>query len=453
MGKRDLTVDWQTDYAAKLMSAEQAAAAFKSGDHVWIPPGHASPEILTALAARRDELRGVEVRGIVIPDVGWFEESFMDAFQIAPQFGMPADRDAVNARIADYHPYWLVNIHKAWDAGRGEGEAWPVDKLMITVSPPNEQGWVSCGGNVWDAVTTAHRARAVVAESTESVVQTHGDSWLHVTELDYIVPTDREVQPGGEPPPRDPEDDGLQHYVSEIVQDGDTIQIGVGQHTRQIVIGGAFDEKQELSYFGELTVEGCVPLAERGIITGRDSALHPGEFTATLIGNTKAERACIAGNPAYQMRSIEYLLDPSVIAQQKNFVAINGALRLDLSGQVGVHTIGPQIIAGVGGHLTFAMGAYLCPTGRYVAMLPSTGLGGTVSNIVPRFEEGQIVTVPREITDTVVTEFGIARLLGKTVRQRAEELISIAHPDFRGELRNALKTFYYPPGRAPDGPK
>ena len=450
MGQRDLTVDWRAEDSRKQVSASDAAASFQSGDHLWLPPAHASPEILTALAERRDELRDVEVRGVIVPDTGWYNQESMAAFQIAPQFATPFDRDAVQARIADYHPYWLVGIHKALDARRGEGEAWAIDKIQITVSPPNEQGYVNCGGSLWDAVTTSRRAATVIAEVTPSVLPAEGDGWLHVSELDYIVVTDRDVTPDVELPPPYPEDEALGHYLSEIVQSGDTIQIGVGEHTRNTVLGGAFDEKEELSYYGELTVQGCVPLAERGVITGRNSALHPGEFTATVIGNTRAEREVMAGNPYYQMRDIEYLLDPRNIARNENFVAINGALRMDLSGQVGVHTIGPEIVAGVGGHLAFALGAYLCPTGRYVAVMPSTGLAGTASNIVPRFEEGQIVTVPREISDTVVTEYGIARLLGKTVRQSCEELIAVAHPDFRAELRNAMKTFYYPAGYKQD---
>lgn len=447
MAQRDLTIDWRDAYARRLVSPQEAAAAFVSGDHLWVPPGHAVPSVMEALAARRDELRGLEVRGILIPDVGWYTEASMDAFQIAPQFGTILDRDAVNAGVADYHPYWLVGIHKALDAEREAGEAWRVDKVMVTVSPPNESGWVNCGGNLWDAVTTSRRATTVIAEVNEGVVVAEGEGWLHVSELDYIVPGDRDVLPNLPQPGPEPVDEGLAHYVSEIVRDGDTIQIGVGQHTRALVLLGALDGKQELSYFGELTVEGCVPLAERGVITGRYSALHPGEFTATVIGNTHEERACLVGNPSYQMRHMEYLLNPANIARQRNFVAINGALRVDLSGQGGVHTIGPQVVAGVGGHLAFALGAYLSPTGRYVCVMPSTALDGTASNIVPRFEEGQVVTVPREISDTVVTEFGIARLLGKTVRQRAEELISVAHPDFRAELRKAMRTFFYPSER------
>ena len=450
MAERDLMVDWQANYAGKLSTPEEAAASFRSGDHLWLPPAHASPPILEALAARRDELRGVEVRGVVVPDVGWYQESFMDAFQVAPQFGTAYDRDAVNAKIADYHPYWLVGIHKALDAGRDAGEGWAVDKVQICVSPPNAQGWVNCGGNVWDAVTTARRATTVIAEINDRVIEAEGEGWLHVSELDFAVPVDRDPLPVRAEEPPDPDDEGITHYVSQLVHNGDTIQIGVGSHTQSIVERGGFDDKEDLSYFGELTVKGCVPLAERGVFTGRFSALHPGEFTATVIGNTHEERACIVGNPFYQMRNMEYLLDPTVIARNENFVAINGALRIDLSGQIGVHTIGPRVVAGVGGHLAFALGAYLCPSGRYICVMPSTGLDGTVSNIVPRFEEGQIVTVPRELSDTVVTEFGIARLLGKTVRQRAEELISVAHPDFRAELRNAMKSFYYPSGYQPE---
>jgi 4-hydroxybutyrate CoA-transferase len=162
------------------------------------------------------------------------------------------------------------------------------------------------------------------------------------------------------------------------------------------------------------------------------------------MGNTAGERRCVHRNPHYELLGIEYLLDPRVIAKNENIVAINGALTIDLSGQIGVHTIGRRVYAGVGGHLAFALGAYLAPRGRYVTVLPSTAMNGTVSTISPEFEPGQIVTVPRDIADTVVTEHGIARLLGKTVRQRADELISVAHPDFRGELRKAAKALFYP---------
>ena len=444
MTRFDPKIDWRSEYARKLCSPEEAAAQFKSGDHLWMPPGHASLPILEALAARKDELEGVEVRAVIVPDAGWFTEEHMRAFKLAPQFGTLFDRDAVNSGVADYHPYWLVGGHKAWQSGRGEDEAWPVDVHMIRVSPPNESGFVSLGPSVWDGVTTAKIARKVIAEVNENVVQTFGDSWLHVSEIDHFVPAASPIVVNLEHPPANEVDRGIAHHVSELVRDGDTIQVGVGSHTGALPRLGAFDGKENLSYFAELTVEGLVPLVERGVITGKYSQTHPDKFVATVLGNTPEEHQTVHQNPAFEAYSLEHLLDPREIAKNENIVAINGALTIDLSGQIGVHTIGPRVYAGVGGHLAFALGAFLAPKGRYVAVIPSTSRDGTVSTILPQFVEGQIVTVPRDIADTVVTEHGIAKLLGKTVRQRAEELISVAHPDFRAELRKASEKLFYP---------
>ena len=447
--KLDLSVDWAEHYASRTVSAEEAAASIRSGDHVWFPPGHASPAVFSALALRRDDLAGVELRGLGIPDVGLFdadpEASLNEAFLVQDQFGNVRTRAAHDAKTIDYHPYWLVGGHKALDAGR-EDEAWALDKVMVHVSPPSEHGYVCVGGSVWDSVTAARRAEHVIASVNPQVVETFGDTWLHVTEIDQFVQEDRLplVQRYADPSEFDKADEAIAHHVGTLVGDGDTVQIGTGSHTAGIVHHGLFKDRQELSYFGELTLTGLVPMVERGIFTGRTSALHPGKFVGTLIGNTVEERKVIHHNPAFELYGIEYVLDPRNIAKNEGIVAINGALTIDLSGQTGAYTIGPRIYAGTGGHLAFAMGAFLAPRGRYVCILPATAAGGTVSTIQGRFESGQVVSVPREIADTVVTEFGIARLLGKTVRQRAEELISIAHPDFRAELRHKARTYFYP---------
>ncbi|MEE9278502.1 MAG: acetyl-CoA hydrolase/transferase C-terminal domain-containing protein, partial [Dehalococcoidia bacterium] len=428
------SVDWRQEFDRKLSSPEEAANLIQSGDHIWIPIGHASPVIMRAIAARRDELQNVQIRGLRLPDVGFYEEEAGAAFHVQTQFITEQDRHALTARTIDYHPYWMVGIHKALDGGRGDGEAWQLDKVILRVSPPNEDGYVNLGGNVWDGITSARRADCVIAEVNERIVETYGDTALHVSELDYIVPDNTGVMPKPRPVTPEAADEGIAHYVSTIVQDGDTIQLGVGKHMEAIVTAGAFDEKTDLSYFGELTVRGCVGLAESGVITGRSAMVHPNKFVATRIGNTVEEQQIIHRNPRYELYSLEYLLDPRLIAKNERMVAINGALSVDLSGQINVSSFGPRQHSGVGGHLTFALGAYLAPKGRYVCVLPSTQLGGTVSTIMAQFDAGQIVTVPRELADTVVTEYGIARLLGKSVRQRAEELISIAHPDFRAEL-------------------
>ena len=191
-------------------------------------------------------------------------------------------------------------------------------------------------------MTSAKRAKTVIAEVNDNVVETFGDSWLHVSEIDCFVPADTPVMVNLEFPEPNQVDLGLTHYVSQLVQDGDTIQVGVGSHSGALARLGAFDERENLSYFAELTTEGLVPLVERGIITGKYSQTHPDKFVATVIGNTPDEIATVHRNPAFETYSIEYLLDPRQIARNENIVAINGALTADLSGQLGVHTIGPR---------------------------------------------------------------------------------------------------------------
>jgi 4-hydroxybutyrate CoA-transferase len=438
--KTDFTVDWRSYYEGHLRSPEEAAATVQNGDHIWVPTAHGSPAIMEALAARSGQVEDVQIRGLGVPAPSLFTPEAATSFHYQDQFANVFSRQGLDSRVIDHHPFWLVGGHKALDAGRDD--AWAIDKVQITVSPPNDQGFVSVGPNVWDSVPTARRAKSVIASVNPAIGPTFGDTWLHVTEIECFVPEERPAP--GLPPPDDPADEGMAHYVGTLVKDGDTVQIGTGSHTSGMVEFGLFKDRQELSYFGELTVAGLVPLVQGGVFTGRTSALHPGRFVATLIGNNPEERAQVFGNPAFEAYSTEYLLNPRNIARNESIVAINGALGIDLTGQVAVYALGPRLYAGMGGHLAFAIGAFLAPKGRYVCVMPSTAAGGTVSTITPQFGVGQVVSVPREITDTVVTEFGVARLLGKSVRQRADELISIAHPDFRGELRKAAQRLFYP---------
>lgn len=436
----DFSGNWRDHYDSRLMGAEAAVSLVRSSEHIWIPPGHGAPVILAALVARAAELSDVEIRGLGVPEVGLFSADAAQAFRYQDQFGNAFSRPALDAKVIDYHPYWLVGGHKALDAGRDD--AWPVDNILITTSEPDSAGFVSVGCSVWDSITTARRAKRVIAAVNPNTRHTYGDTVLHVSEIDAFVPDDRPLAPPAVE--YDPIDEAIADHVNELVSDGDTVQIGVGSHTAGMVHFGLFQGKQELSYFGELTVRGLVPMVEQGVFTGRTSRLHPGKFVATVIGNTAEERDVVYGNRAFELYGIEYLADPRNIARNEQLVAINGALTVDLTGQIGAYTIGPRIYAGMGGHLAFALGAFLAPRGRYVSVLPSTAMNGTVSTIAAQFEPGQVVSVPREIADTVVTEHGVARLLGKSVRQRADELISVAHPDFRGELRRAADQLFYP---------
>jgi 4-hydroxybutyrate CoA-transferase len=233
-------------------------------------------------------------------------------------------------------------------------------------------------------------------------------------------------------------------HVKSLMQDGDTLQVGLGSHSGALPLLGSFDDCNDLGFFFELTVPGTVDLARRGIITRRYGELHPGRFVSCYVGNSPEDLDFVEDNPFFQLRSYEYTNDPKIIARHDHMVSINGALMVDLSGQIGVYAIGPRVYSGTGGQLAYHLGAFLSKRGRAVTVLPSAARGGAISTIVPQFEKGQIVSIPRELADTVVTDQGVAPLLGRSVRERAAALTEVAHPDHRDWLREEAKRLYGP---------
>jgi 4-hydroxybutyrate CoA-transferase len=441
----DLTVDPERELRRKSMDASRAAALVKSGDLVWMPSTHQPPAILAALAAREDELRDVTIRSVVIPNMGWFREDARRAWDLQVQYALaPDNRQALADRLVDFHPLYMVNQHKAADTRPGEGR--PIDVLMVVVSPPDAQGYVCVGNAVWDTVTSARRAGKVIAEISNGIPITCGDTRIHVSQLDAIVQGDRPRLASPDPSPDAfPEcDRRISAHVKSLVKDGDTIQIGLGKHTGALPLLGTFDDCNDLGFFSELTVPGTVGLVRRGIITCKHTEVHPGKFVSCHAGNSPADLETIENNPFFELHSYEHTNDPKVIARHDHMLTMNGALTVDLSGQIGVYALGPRVYSGTGGQLAFHLGAFLSRCGRAVTILPSTAKGGALSTIVPQFEKGQIVSIPREFADTIVTDYGVARLLSKSVRERAEEMIAVAHPDHRDWLRQEARRLYYP---------
>lgn len=435
------TAAWRPHFESRLVSAEEAAARIKPGDSIYIPVGQVPHGIIHALLARRDGLEDITVTALPPVDYGWFAPEYQGRLTVNVVYANPFTRDAVEQGVAGYIPFMIYGAHKALDEGRQEAR--PIDVNLIGVTPPNEHGYVCLGHVVWDAKTTVRRAATTIATVNDHLPRTFGDSWLHVSEIDWFV---EESTPMPERPaiPPDPWDEPIAGYVGSLVNSGDTIQIGIGSTTGNLIGFGALEGKEDLGYFGELTVPGTVDLVRQGAITGRRLASHPGRFVATTAGNNADDRAFIDGNPAFEFYAVDYIHDPRAIAANDNYRAINNALAIDLTGQIAASTIGPRVYSGTGGHLSFAIGAFMSRGGRYVCVLPATARGGTLSRIVPHFDAGQIVTVPRDMADTVVTEYGIAHLLNRSVRERAEALISIAHPDFRAELRREAQRLFWP---------
>lgn len=445
VAERNLEVDPKAEFERKLVDAFTAASLVQSGDLVWMPSSHQPPAILAALAAREEELEDVTIRSVVIPNMGWFREDARKAWDLQVQYAIaPDNRQALADRLVDFHPLHMINQHKAADHRPGEGR--PIDDLLLVVTPPNEHGWVCVGNSVWDAVSSARRAKRVIVELSDGLPRTCGDSWIHVSQLDAIVQGDRPRLASPDPDPADfPEfDRRIAAHVKSLIRDGDTIQIGLGKHTGALALLGAFDDANDLGFFSELTVPGTVDLVRRGIITCTRVELHPGRFVSCYVGNSYEDLDTIENNPFFELHSYEHTNDPRVIAQHDHMLTLNGALSVDLSGQIAVYALGSRVYSGTGGQLAFHLGACLARQGRAVTILPSTAKGNTVSTIVPQFEHGQIVSIPRELADTVVTEYGVARLHGKSVRERAEELIAVAHPAHRDSLRDEAKRLYDP---------
>ena len=429
---------WQALYAARLLSADDAAATIRSGEHIYIPVGQ-QPKALADALLRRDDLRAVTITCLPLVDYGWLAPEQRGRLRINVLYASAATRPAIADGSADYTPFMMYGAHKAIDGGRAESRA--LDVVVISVTPPNEHGYVCVGAAVWDSITAARRARRVIAIVNRNIPTTFGDSWLHVSEIATFIENHADL-PLRADLPVDPWDEAIAGYAGSLVQHGDTIQIGTGTTSGNLVTLGGLDGREDLGYFGELTVPGTIDLVRQGAINGKKMLTHPGRFVATTAGNGPEDRAFIANNPAFEFHAIDYVHDPRAIAANDHYVAINNAISVDLGGQIAASAIGPSVYSGTGGHLSFALGAFMAAHGRYVCILPATARNGTVSRIVPRFVAGQVVTVTREIADTVVTEYGIAHLLNKSVRERTEALIAIAHPDFRAELRREAQRAY-----------
>lgn len=432
---------WQPHYRSRLVSAAAAVAHVRSGDRVWMSAGAWVDPLLVALAARADELTDVEVRGLPTTDIGWFSGAYRGRLDVNVLFALEPARKALEERHARYTPWWIMGQHKALDEGRPGAS--PVDVALISVSPPNEKGYVCFGHALWDAKTTSDRARTVLAVVNRHVPRTFGETWIQVSEVDWFVESAEALDDAEFMfPDPEPWDEAVAAHVASLVNDGDTIQIGTGSTTGNIARLGALDGKHDLGYFAELTVPGTIDLVRKGVITSKYMTTHPGKFVSTTAGNSVSDVAYINDNPMFEFYPTEYMHDPRVIARNDNLVAINNALTTDLTGQIGASTVGHRIYSGTGGHLAYALGAYMSRGGRYICVLPATAARGTKSRIVAEHEPGQAITVPRDLADIVVTEYGIAHLLNKTLRQRANELIAIAHPDFRADLRRQAERLY-----------
>jgi 4-hydroxybutyrate CoA-transferase len=437
---------WRDWFESRRVSAEEAIAHVKSGDRVAFSYGREPIELGMALVARAHELQDITIFDPVPGrDFGWYED-WGHPFSIEYEMCVPVIRKGVEEHRFDQA---VSSIFGASERPVGGGEA---DVLLVEVSTPDEHGFCSLGASVWDKQDRIRGAAITVASVNPKLIRTGGENYVHVSEIDCFVD---HVPSGREPASvdllgRKPTD--VPTYVEtignlvagEILRDGDTLEVGVGLTSESVARSEAICVREDLGWHSEATPRGIIRLVMDGVITGKRKTLHRGKAVCTSIGGgTKEEMNFVNGNPLFELYPNKYATNPIVIAQNANMVAINSAVAVDLTGQVTAETLGRRQISTAGGQTPFAYGALLSEGGRNVVVLPSTASGGEVSRIMPEFPAGTTVTQTRALADLVVSEHGIARLRGKTVRERALELVAICDPRFRDELRAAAQELYW----------
>lgn len=419
-------------YPEKCIPIHSIFEKIHRGNHIFISTACGKPQHLVGALTRfvdENPKAFVDTEIFHLWTLGvapYAEEKFKKNFRLNTFFIGDNTREAVNKGLADYTPVFLSNVPALFHHGLER-----MDVALVQTSVPDAQGYVSLGISVDIVKAAVERARLVIAQINARMPRVHGDSFLHIKDIDYIVPFD---EPLLEYHPSVPDDIAAKigSYVARIVQDGDTIQVGYGSMPNAIL--ESLSGKQHLGVHTELLSDGIADLMRAGVIDNSRKSIDRGKTVATFCMGKRSTYEFIHDNPSIEFRTIDYTNNPLIIAGQKNMVAINAALQVDLSGQSTSESIGSTFYSGIGGHADFMRGALLAPGGKTILALRSTSNDGTQSRIVARLDAGAGVSLTRGDIHYVVTEYGIAYLHGRNIRQRAMSLISIAHPRFRPGL-------------------
>lgn len=430
-------MDWNKLYQSRIISAGEASKKIKSGNRVFLTGNCSVPQtVLAALVDYAPELHDVEiVQALTVGPADYVSQAMDGHLRVNTMFISSNIRRAVQEGRGDFTPVLLSEFTMLFKNGH-----LPVDVALVHLSPPDNYGFCSFGIEVGLTKSPAESAKIIIAEVNQQMPRTLGDSFIHVSKLDYIVPVNYplpEMSMGGE--------DGsevtqkIAGYIAELIPDGATMQMGIGA-IPDAVLKYLF-EKKDLGVHSELFSDGVMDLVEAGVLTNARKTLHPGKIVAGFIIGTKRLYDWVDDNPLIELHPTEYVNDPFIIAQNYRQVAINSAIEVDLTGQVCADSIGPKLYSGIGGQLDFIFGASRSNGGVPIIALPSTAK--QFSRIVPMLKQGAGVVTGRNHVHYIVTEYGIADLYGKSIRQRAQSLINIANPDFREDLTRQAHDLHY----------
>jgi 4-hydroxybutyrate CoA-transferase len=437
--RKNLPTNLYNIYSKKLTTSDEAVKKIKSGDSIVIQPGCAVPlELVRAMVRRKDELENVTIYHIlIVGELPYVNPGMEKHFKHKAFFTGANARKAVQEGRAEFIPIFLSEVPLLF-----KRNIIPVDVALLNVSPPDEHGFCSFGVDVGTIKTAADKAKIVIAQINSEMPRSLGDSFIHINKIHHIVEHTEAISELPQVDPNTSEEmlkiyDAIGKNTAELIEDGSTLQMGIGAIPDSVM--KYLRDRRNLGVHTEMFSDGIVSLVEEGIINGEAKTIHPGKIIVGFVLGTKRVFKFIDNNPVIEFHPQEYVNDPFIIAQNKKMVAINSAIEIDITGQVCADSIGTKIFSGIGGQVDFIRGAAHSEGGKPIIALPSITKDGEVSRIVPQLKPGAGVVTSRGDVHYVVTEYGVAQLFGKTLKERARELIRIAHPKFHDELTKYAK--------------
>lgn len=429
--------DWKEKYKSKTSSAAAAMNLIRPGNSIFIGTGCGQPQhLVNTLVEHSNHIYDAHIIHLLtMGDAPYANEKFREKFKMNSFFIADNVRDALNKGVGDYTPIFLSEIPYEFESGRI-----PIDVALISVSPPDAGGLCSLGVSVDIVKSAADNSRYVIAQVNSNMPRTFGNSFIHVNDIDALVPYDEDITETIIPEP----DEVLYRIgqnIARLVEDGSTIECGIGRIPQ--ALAEFLKDKKDLGVHTEMFGDWIIDLIECGAITCSKKSLNHGKIVASFCMGSKRLYDYIDNNPFFEFYPTEYVNDPQVISQNDKMVAINVGLEIDLTGQVCSDSLGYQFYSGIGGQVDFIRGAARSRGGKAIITIPSTAKNGEISRIVPHLTEGAGVVTTRGDVHYVVTEYGVAYLHGKSIRERVLALVNIAHPKFRTQLIRAAKAQKY----------
>ncbi len=418
-------MDWKKIYQEKLVTAEEALKHIKSGDHVAL--GHALAEpnyLLEEMVRMKDLYENVTISGLVPGKAPYTAEGLGKHFRTKSMFLGGPTRKAVERGDGEFVPCFFNEVPLTYK------ERWPVDVALVTLSAPDKHGYCSFGISVDFTKTIAENAKIVIGQVNSRMPRTHGDTFIHISDVDFLVEHDEELIELPAPVIGEVESK-IGEYIASMVKDGDCLQLGIGAIPDAALM--FMQDKKDLGIHSEMISDGVMNLMEAGNITNKMKNFHNRRAVVTFLMGSRKLYDYVDDNPMFELYTVDYVNDPRIVSKNDNMVCINSCIQVDFMGQVVSGSIGTRQFSGVGGQVDFVRGALWSKGGRNIIAMPST-VKGKASKIVPLITEGSAVTTSINDVDYIITEYGIARLASKSINERARALINIAHPDFRAEL-------------------